>query len=174
MRLEGQKEPHKQEMIRKYAEEVRKRRIKLGASFDKGSEVFKERVGTCDYPVRTLFEIQQAIVSLRLVYLSWEYFLYCAMAERTEDAITLIKSDYQDFKSEATKVIQNSIDPLCQARMGKMHFEQACKMGIDQWPTFVKYEYRDTFSSSFPNDPFKGGDINHHEEVELGWYDVSF
>ena len=168
--------PHNMEQLKRHVEEVRKKRIKLGTSFEQGKAVFKERHQTCDFPVRTLFEILQNIAALEIVYLSWEYFLYQSIPDTPKFDIEQVQDEYKSFKTGATEFIKDSIDPLFKARMSKIHFFEDHKMLQMQTnaPIYVKYEYRDSFSSQFTDDPFKGDEIKHEDEVKRYFYDVAF
>ncbi len=155
-----------------FVKETRKRRLSLGEAFEQGKAVFNERLSTCDYPERTLLEILQQIAALQLAFLSWEYALTKASGA-TEDTLSLIGGYYRESRLSCSKFIRDSIEPLCEARLSKMHFSSTAKKNLEGWPQHVKYEYRDSFASNYAGDPFAGDAFDHRREVEIKFYDIS-
>lgn len=171
--LEAENTTHNIKTLTKHAKEVREHRIALQANFEQGMQVLNERVSACDFPLRTLFEILQAVAALRLVYLSWEYFLYRNLPDADTSQIKLIQNDYKEFKVYATQKISNAIEPICQARMDKISFFESHKVNLENKLSYVKYEYIDTFSSDYVGDPFHGKAISKKDETETKFFNIS-
>lgn len=160
--------------VRKQADKSDKHSEKLRATFEKGKAVFNERLTTCDYPLRTLFDIIKNIASLRLTTMSWAYFLK-VKSGATNDSLALLDDDYARFRTDAVSFIGDGIERIGDARLAKMRLEKDIRYrNIDNELIYVRALYRDEFSSSFQGDPFSGGEINESTEAELRWFDHGF
>lgn len=160
--------------VHEQAAKAAKHSEKLRATFEKGKSVLNERMATCDYPLRTLFEILKNIASLRLTTMSWTYFLK-SQSGATGDSLALLDDDYARFRTEAKTFISDAIERICDARLAKMRLEKDIRYrNIDGELIYVRVLYRDEFSSGFQGDPFAGSEINQSNEAELRWFDHSF
>lgn len=183
VKLEFAGEDRNQKQLSAYASEIRNRRIELSASFEESQSIIEDRLSGFDFAVRNAFEIQQGLMATRLVLSSWEYFLYCAMDPLPSEKIKLLVDNYKNFKMSSTSIIEKNIDPLCKARLEKISFTKTFKKKflpvrgpvkeVVEWPVNVKYEYIDSFYSSYSTDPFKSDEIKESEDVGIKWYDLS-
>ncbi len=161
---------------------ISKYSIELRATIDQAVTVFNERIRTCDYPTRCLFEIIQSLIALRINYIHWQYFLMLKLFDNVKKStIELVQQDYKTFFKTYSEFTQPKVNELLASRLEKTYFKRDSKTQIEkQGPRYVdvlvmaSFEYKDNFSSAFSNDPYKGDSFYKSRKEELSWYDISF
>lgn len=147
---------------------------KLEVAYDEGVEVFDRRIGTCDYPLRLLFETLRDMAALRLTMLFWAHALKGRDPAMTDER-GRIAIDYQDFRRNVAAFVHAAPERICAARTAKITYE----LTVKRHPMVNRIEsvtcmFRDVFQSDYSGDPFKGQEIRDGYKEQMEPWDVLF
>ena len=169
---------HRNDRLKEFRLEVSKRCGKLHEAFNNGIRTLNDRITTFDFPSRILFEYLQKIAALELVYLSWEYFLTKSLPQSDPIALDEIQDEYIESRDKKTKEIKELIERICKARLDLCSFTYEIDKMLRKDPydppsrlKSVQYTFKDSFSSDYADDPFRGEEIGPLKPS--GGWDVS-
>lgn len=176
--IEATQKNHRDYEIKKYLKTVNELRIELGVGMELGVSLLKQRLSTCDYPARVLYNCLLEMAALELVYLSWEYFLNQSLRSPSAATLCMIQQQYTQAKNVTSELIRALGEQLCRARLQKCDFTSTIEGAILEpnknlkrcaiWSVIC--EFKDTFSSEYENDPFSGRLIHEHHKFEISMY----
>lgn len=168
-------------VAKKLGNELLKEISKLDGNLADGKEIFGQRVDTCDFPVRFLFETLREIIAMRIAMISWAHALFLDVPDEAHK-LPLLAERYVRARAEAESFAPKAAEQLVTARESFIKFKKRVEyksaMDVDQFGNrkldHVVGEYRDTFSSSYRGDPFLGDRIDNSVDVEWHWYDFPY
>lgn len=173
--VEATQKKHRDYEIKKYLKSINVLRMELGVGMELGGTLLQQRLSTCDYPARVLYNCLLEMAALELVYLSWEYFLNQSLRSPSAATLCMIQQQYTQAKNVTSELIRALCEQLCRARLQKCEFTSMIKGAILEpnknversaiWSMIC--EFKDTFSSEYENDPFGGRLIHEHHKFEV-------